>query len=351
MKARSGDLPVDELAENRRRAECWVVSDGRAGMENQALGLAEAAARLTPLRVVPKRIVVKAPWRGLPGALWGDPFSHLSPDGALLRPPFPALWIACGRLTAPFTLAVKRRDPEVFTVQTQAPRAPLGRFDLVVPPLHDRLSGANVFSIVGSPGRVTKEALGRDAALLAPTLTHLGTPRVAVLIGGANRAYRMTHARAAELAGALARLADEGAGLMITTSRRTDPAIAQTIRSALGERPHFFWTGGAVSGLSNPYFGMLGLADHIMVTRDSVNMAAEAAATGKPVHVISLDRAPFSAASAKFERFHQALEQRGAARPFTGTLEPWTYPPLEETQRAAEELVRRFAAARGVAPA
>src|SRR3546814_3642619 len=35
---------------------------------------------------------------------------------------------------------------------------------------------------------------------------------------------------------------------------------------------------------SNPNFGILGLADHVIVTGDSVNMVSEAASTGKPVH-------------------------------------------------------------------
>lgn len=337
---------MHKASDTRRRAECWVVSDGRAGMENQAMGLAEAVDEIMPLHIVPKRIVVKSPWKETPAGLWGDPFSRLSTDGALLRPPYPALWIACGRLTIPLTLAVKQRDAGVFTVQTQAPRAPLRGFDMVVPPVHDRLAGPNVFSIVGAPNRINRAALRGDAQILGPALSHLGAPRVAVLIGGRNRAYRMSPARVEEIAARLVELAESGAGLMITPSRRTDPAAIRRIRSSLGARPHFFWDGGAVNGLHNPYFGILGLADHILVTRDSVNMATDAAATGKPVHIFSLDRSPFPASAAKFERFHAALAERGVSRPYKGVLESWSYEPLDETRRAAAEVVRRIRAAR-----
>jgi mitochondrial fission protein ELM1 len=44
----------------------------------------------------------------------------------------------------------------------------------------------------------------------------------------------------------------------------------------------------------------------------------------------------------KFDRFHQDLQRRGIARPFTGALADWSYPPLDETNRAAGELLRRF---------
>ena len=63
----------------------WVLSDGRAGNEAQALGLAEALARRRPAAIVPKR-TVPGRWAAmLPPALsWrfgarigGWPFSGL----------------------------------------------------------------------------------------------------------------------------------------------------------------------------------------------------------------------------------------------------------------------------------
>ncbi|MBB5518421.1 mitochondrial fission ELM1 family protein [Amphiplicatus metriothermophilus] len=323
---------------------CWVVSDGRAGMENQALGLAEAIGRRTALRIEAKRLAVGAPWRALPRALWSDPFARLSSDSARLDAPFPDLWIACGRLSVPFSIAVRKRSPRTFVVQTQAPRAPLVSFDLVVPPEHDGLHGPNVFPILGSPNRLTPSRLKDDARRLAPALAHLPAPRVAVLVGGPNRAYRFSaHARQ-RFADALRALADGGAGLMVTASRRTEDETRAAILAALKEAPHFFWRGEAVAGLDNPYFGMLGLADHVIVTADSVNMAAEAAMTGKPVHVFPLDRAPLARRANKFERFHRALAERGVARPFSGVLESWRYEPLDETSRAADETIRRLRA-------
>jgi mitochondrial fission protein ELM1 len=40
---------------------------------------------------------------------------------------------------------------KTFVVQTQDPRAPLDRFDLVIPPQHDGLTGPNVFPILAPP--------------------------------------------------------------------------------------------------------------------------------------------------------------------------------------------------------
>ena len=137
-------------------------------------------------------------------------------------------------------------------------------------------------------------------------------------------------------------LARAGAGVMATPSRRTPPEAVATLKRALQNYPHYIWDGAPANGLANPYFGMLGLADLIVVTEDSVNMAAEAAMTGKPVHVVALDRRKVGASPKKFERFHEALAERGASRPYAGRFDFWTYAPFDETARAAEEIARRL---------
>ena len=148
-----------------RPLRIWAVSDGRAGIEAQVVGLAEAVARLKPAHIAVKRIGWKAglghlPWRLIPtAARTGDP----------LGPPWPDIWIAAGRATLPLSTRVLRwSEGKTFVVQTQDPRAPLDRFDLVIPPEHDRLSGPNVFPIVGAPNRVTAERLALDLARFEP---------------------------------------------------------------------------------------------------------------------------------------------------------------------------------------
>ena len=89
--------------------------------------------------------------------------------------------------------------------------------------------------------------------------------------------------------------------------------------------PAYVWDGTG----DNPYFAMLGLADAMIVTADSVSMVSEAAATGKPVHVVPLD-----GGSDKFSRFHEAMAQSGITRPFRGQIEQWTYVPPDDNARA-----------------
>jgi mitochondrial fission protein ELM1 len=287
------------------------------------IGLAEAIGLPFEAKVIRPRW----PWTMMPVTMWPAPFQALGRASSSLAPPWPDLVIGCGWRSIPFMLAIKRLNGgKTLTVQTQDPRIRTELFDIVVAPEHDRTRGGNVFSILGSPNRVTQDKLAAGAEEWRKTMAALPQPRVAVLIGGTSKAYRLTPQRMREIAEELKGLLAAGAGLMITTSRRTGTEQIRVLSEAMRGTGAYLYTGDG----PNPYFGLLGLADSILVTADSTNMITEAASTGKPVHIVPLLRG-----SLKFSRFHEALVDRGIARPFTGRLEKWTYPPLAETARAA----------------
>ena len=312
---------------------CWVITDGKPGMENQCVGLAEA------LGVAPqiKRISLRAPWRQLSPYFRAFLRFAPAPDCADLAPPWPDLVIASGRQSVPVGLRIRRTSRgRVFLVQIQDPVIDPRHFDLVIAPSHDRLRGDNVLVTTGSMHRVTAAQLSEAADRHRARLSHLPERRVAVLIGGDNAVYRLTPEVMRRLAGQLAALArDQGIGLMVTPSRRTGAANEAILRQALDGLPAEIWDGTG----ENPYFAYLGLADAIIATADSVNMVSEAGSTGKPVHIVDLE-----GGSAKFTAFHETMRAAGITRPFTGALESWEYTPPDETRRAAEEIARRMAA-------
>jgi uncharacterized protein len=308
----------------------WAVHDGKPGMASQVLGLAEAMG----FPFVEKRLHVRAPWKHLTPGLWRWPFAALGSEGDVLEPPWPDIVIACGRNAAPPSRAAKRASGgTIFWVQIQDPRFAPEDIDLMVVPSHDPAVGRNVFRTLGAVHRVTAKRLTEDAERFAPMFASLPRPLVAVLLGGDNRVYRMTDERFAVFADRLAALNNRGYGLAITPSRRTDPRLVDLLRARLSEDVAFIWdqTG------ANPYFGLLGLADAIITTADSVSMVSEAAATAKPVHIVDLD-----GGSAKFERFHEAMRNAGITHSFRGAIEHWRYAPPDDTARAAAEIRRRF---------
>jgi mitochondrial fission protein ELM1 len=299
---------------------CWALTTGEAGAVNQALGLAEAVG----LPFVEKRITLRRPWRWLPGHLCPFALHGLGRDGDDLAPPWPELLISCGRRTVAAALAIRRRG--ALAVYVQDPHVPPSRFDMVVPPRHDRVRGANVYPTRAALHRVTAARLEEAGARFRDRFAGLPRPLVAVLVGGDSGAYRFPEDAARSLADRLAALAATGAGLVVTTSRRTGPRAGAVLRTRLGVIGADIWDGSG----DNPYLGMLALADHIVVTEDSVSMVSEACATGKPVHVF-----PLSGGSARMRRFHDSLRAEGVTRPFCGRLESWSYPPIREAESIA----------------
>ena len=333
MTIRAQPRPAVYAADGR---SCWVLSDGKAGTENQCIGLAAAVGYEFDI----KRIVPRNPWRHLPARTMtliagSSPGRFLRHEGDALTPPWPDLLIASGRASVGPAIAIRRASGgRTFTVQIQDPRVSPRLFDLVVPPRHDRVEGANVISTLGALNRVTTAKLNEGASRFAGMVDHLPHPRVAVLIGGASRAYRMSEGNTKNLLDGLDRLMTlEGAGLMVTASRRTGSDNVTRLRTALRDKPALIWDGRG----DNPYFGFLGLADAIVVTADSVSMTSEACTTGKPVYVAELSRG-----NEKFKRFHTALRDQAYTRPFTGELNSEPGRRLNETATIANEVRRRL---------
>jgi hypothetical protein len=252
------------------------------------------------------------------------------------QPPWPDLVIASGRAAVlPARYIKKQAGSTTFVTFLQDPRIAPQHFDLVAAPAHDALKGDNVITTTAAPNAITSARLEQARNDFEHTLGHLPTPRVAVLIGGNSRTHRLSRARMREIATLLRGLTDRyGAGLMITMSRRSPEGTDAILRECLNDTNTFIWDGQA----DNPYMGMLALADHILVTEDSTSMMAEAASTGTPVY-----RIPLAGGSPKFDRLYANLENCLAVRKFNGTLQAWTYPPLDDAGLVAKAIQENLA--------
>ncbi len=285
------------------------------------MGLAEAL-NLSP---IVKHVQLRAPWRQLTPFFRLGGLRQFAPSSDALAEPWPKLFIATGRHSVAASLLIKRLSGGYTrTVQIQNPVIGARHFDLVVVPRHDRLRGPNVIATRGALHRVTPEVLWEGAKRLLPRIRQLARPYVAVLLGGSNAAYRLEESEMTALATQLASCARAmSASLLITPSRRTGEKNLSILKEKLAGTPYFIWEGEG----ENPYFGMLGLADFIVPTSDSVNMISEAASTGKPVYVAQLP-----GGSRKFDRFHRMMRDEGLVREFEGGLAPYEYTPLDDVR-------------------
>jgi mitochondrial fission protein ELM1 len=303
----------------------WILSEGLAGLQAQALGLAEAAGLRPDVRVLKPA----APWKWIAARLWPRPLSIVADS---VHAPLPDLVIGCGGMAAAVLAALRGKSRPV--VQVQNPRMAIGRFDLIVANHHDELKGPNVILSRTALHRVTQERLATEAERWRDRLAILPRPLVAVLLGGSNGRYRLDPATGAKLAADLvAMMRRDKVGVMVTPSRRTDPAVTALIASAITPLGGHVWD---MTG-DNPYFGMLALADLIVVTQDSVSMISEGAATSAPVLV-----APLPGRSRRQGLFLKLMCDEGRVRLFDGRFSLWPVAPLNDTPEAAATMRHRL---------
>ncbi len=316
-----------------RRA--WVITDGKAGMEVQCVGVAEAlGVAYERIRVAPS-----LPWYAM--APWGpiQPKDRIGGPRSPFSLPWPIIAIATGRQSIPYIRTIARKaGSSTYTVVIQDPRTGPDTADLIAVPKHDDLSGGTIISTLTAPHGFSPDRLEKIRRDVPSDIASLPKLRVTVILGGPNAVYEFTAEDNLRLAKGLGDLAELGASFLITTSRRTPEPLLAATRAAIGDAPAIIWSGDG----PNPYASFLANADMLVVTADSVNMTGEACATGRPVYVFEP-----SGGSEKFSRFHESLRRYGATRPLPdriSTLDQWEYAPLDSAAEIAREVERRWLA-------
>jgi mitochondrial fission protein ELM1 len=303
---------------------CWVLHDGAAGNQRQALALASAlglAAREWRLR--PNFMARWFAPRLAPAAVFQSDFMR-----ALAHEP-PALAIGCGRQAALATRLARAAGAR--SVQILDPRLPTQHWDLVVAPAHDGLSGDNVISLVGALN-VIDEAWLRRARERWRELLALPGPRTAVLVGGPTADTPFDEESLAKMCEKLeATLARDGGRLLVCGSRRTPREWSGALRARFDGSYHALWLDE--NDGDNFYEGALACAQRIVVTPDSVNMVSEACATALPVFVAEPARA-----GGRIAAFLRELVARGRVRAQTVALEDFDAQPLRESARVAAQV-------------
>jgi uncharacterized protein len=317
---------------NPEGRSAWVFSDGKAGHEAQCLGVVEALGLSAELRRITLNGFYKlmAPWGPLPSSARQ---TFALRDGET----WPQFAFATGRTTIPFMRALRRQAGlRTYTVILMDPKTSDNSADLIWVPAHDTRRGPNVITTLTAPHRFSSSRLSELRADMPDAIAALPSPRMACLIGGPNGDYHYRDHDEDNLVAALERLSVSGAGLMVTTSRRTPARLVDRLRDATSNRAAIFWSGEG----PNPYPEFLAHADAFLITADSVSMTCEAAATGRSIYLFSP-----TGGSAKFDRFHAALRDYGATRPMPLPEEPllsWSYRPLHSAETIAAEIRKRW---------
>lgn len=259
--------------------------------------------------------------------------------------PWPDIVIGIGFRSAPVSRWIVAQGPRpALNIRLGRPRTELSLYDLVVTtPQYGLPPGPNVREVPLPFVAPDPAAVAAARARWQDQLAALPRPWTAVLIGGPTQHMAFDEKVATDLGRRLEAYARHAGGaLLITTSPRSPDCAADLLARAI-TTPHFLhrWRAEA----DNPYLALLAEADRVIVTSDSMSMAADAAAFDKPILIYELPwlgrsrkpglvagvkrwvrerrerRAMASLAADPLDRFYDRLTLAGKARPRRNALE------------------------------
>lgn len=270
----------------------WLLVGEKRGDNAQVRNL----ARHVGGTVVEKSIVVRDAWRERKPPVTAS-LDHIDAGASdPLEPPWPDLVLTAGRRLASVALHVKSASGgQTRLVVVGKPRGRRDDFDLIVVAAHYVLpEAANVARHAYPLMALDPRSIDRARATWSSRFASLPRPLRAVLVGGPTGGLRFGAEETAALVRDARRfVADEGGGsLYFATSRRTPEAVVNALRRALrSDRNEVLAEyAPAMTGDQNPYPGLLALADHFLVTTDSLSMMVEAAQREQRLSLFALGR-------------------------------------------------------------
>lgn len=332
-----GRFPDQWLWENKRWKYSWdrkilILSDGKAGHFKQSEVIAGLFSDFREFhgrpglgfRIEKTLVEYRSGWHRIAlfilapflkpwiqGRLcWLRPFLKEESQKALEKATADFI-IAAGSGLAPVQqlLAEETGAKKVVIMKPPFPYAAMD-YDLAVVPAHDSgLMPKRNFRCVIMPSGYQSRDRSAELERLKVEIGDTKKIRTAVFVGGRTRGFDITIPDAEKLATVLKRVAKNGTEYMLTTSRRTSGPVEQFLKNALAQDPACRFL--VIANEDNPPYaagGMMGVADVIIVTGDSLAMISEAVGTGKKVIMLDLGQGDLPA---KHCRFHEVLARRG----------------------------------------
>jgi mitochondrial fission protein ELM1 len=260
----------------------WALIGQRTGDNNQVLALAEEIG--LPFQTVALsygRIAGYDLGRIRPEHLGATLLSLDRIARAQIKPPWPDLVIGVGRRSVPAARYIRKMSSgRTKLVRIGNPRVDPHLFDLVITTRQYEVPPSN--NVLTLPVAMSRF---RGPSNIGPSerswLDSQPRPHLLLALGGNTKDVELPENEVVE---AVTRLVSRAAGtqgtLLLASSPRTDPSLLRAIAPVLGQQ-------GVMVPKDGPTFAaLLGDADEIFVTADSVSMLSEAIVTGKPVGMI-----------------------------------------------------------------
>ena len=299
------------------KLKALLLTQGMHGMVSQVEGLAKALN----LNYKHQEIKLKKFWNFIPPFLTPISMSILESqfifDSKVI--------ISCGRKSVIPSIALKKKYKEkVFTIHIQDPKVSLDKFDLIICPEHDNITGNNVIKTIGAIHYLSEKEISKENNYLK--IDKENKKIIAFIIGGPNKYYSYSEKEIDFLFNKIKSIfTRDKYKLVVIPSYRTPSDI---IKKAFNSFGHDHMVVKDVD--KKAYLSALSISDYIVVTCDSISMISEAAITGKPIYVAQMKP---SKNNLRFQKFFSQFKQLNIIKDLTDKIDLWSYSKLDEVNR------------------
>ena len=304
-----------------------LLTEGMHGMISQVEGLAKAL----DLEFIHEKIELNSFWKLLPPRL--TPIKNFVFKNEINHD-FNIL-ISCGRKSIVPSIYLKNKfKNRIMNIHIQEPKVSLNNFDLVVVPEHDGFKGSNVLTSKGAIHYLTSSELDKNEDYLKSRIDN-NKKIVTLIIGGPTKYYNYEDK---VIDGIFLKIKNNFLNnnyqVVVIPSMRTPKNIIKKAKD------YFAQDQVVIEKVDKKaYLSGLKLADHIVVTCDSISMISEAAITGKPIYVAHM---PTIKSNKRFKSFFNLFESLNIIKVLNSSVESWTYTKLDETNKIAKQIKERI---------
>ena len=242
--------------------------------------------------------------------------------------------ISCGRKSViPSIYLKKKLKNKIINIHIQNPKVSLKNFDFIVTPEHDSLEGPNVLTTKGAIHYLRNHELNENGNYLRAKINK--EKIVSFIVGGPNKYYDY---RDETLDSIFLRLRNNfinnGYQLIFIPSIRTPKNIIDKAKTFFNHDQIIIEDVD-----KKAYLSSLKLADHIVVTCDSISMISEAAMTGKPIYVAQM---PSIKKNYRFKKFFELFKSLHIIKDLENSIEHWNYKKLNETDKISSYIKEKL---------
>lgn len=269
--------------------DVWVLLTQSGGDNDQSLALAEALDSPCAVKRIDWRAAGSAQERAIiSDLLAATPAAEHRRRAAGLHAPWPRIVICCGQRSERVGFWIKRQSGgRTKIVSVGRAHQPLDLYDLLaVPPQYALPERSNVINLPLPLSRPRRRPDDRSAdPATRSNIIPVPKPWFTILLGGEVKQFAADERELVEVARRAQAAADRyGGSVVISTSRRTPPALLAAVERVL-DRPYVYrWSEATAE--ENPYDTLLRQSAALFVTADSASMILDGCGSGTPTYVI-----------------------------------------------------------------